>query len=316
MAMRNAAMAGRDGMEGMPGMDHSPDSLVVRDTLGPIVARFSRFSGWPEIKEAFMAGQLDAAYLLAPLAMDLADQGFPVKIVALGHRSGAVIMVRSGSPARNIGDLRGVRLAIPSRFAVDHLYVRRLMRQYGMRDGDLNLVEIAPPDMPAALAANAIEAYATGEPWGALAQRDGTGRVLHWTRADWPDYICCVLVVRTDRIATTRPMIQHLVDNVTSAGAWIEADTNHRALAAGVAARPEFFNTDSALIRFVLENPRDRVTYRDLNLVRRQLEDLMQLGLEAGILRRPVPYETYADESFLRAARAVEIRVDHDRPRH
>ena len=59
---------------------------------------FSKFSGWPEIKESLMAGRLTAAYMLAPLIMDLADSSIPVKVVSLGHRSGAVIMVRSDSP--------------------------------------------------------------------------------------------------------------------------------------------------------------------------------------------------------------------------
>ena len=45
-----------------------------------------------------MAGRIQAAYMLAPLVMDLADKKIPVKIVSLGHRSGAVIMVRTDSP--------------------------------------------------------------------------------------------------------------------------------------------------------------------------------------------------------------------------
>ena len=42
-----------------------------------------------------MSGDLQAAYMLAPLVMDLADKNVPVKIVSIGHRSGAVIMVRT-----------------------------------------------------------------------------------------------------------------------------------------------------------------------------------------------------------------------------
>src|SRR5262245_36624097 len=55
---------------------------------------YSKYNGWPEIKESLMAGRIQAAYMLAPLVMDLADKGIPLKIVSLGHRSGAVIMVR------------------------------------------------------------------------------------------------------------------------------------------------------------------------------------------------------------------------------
>ncbi len=309
MAMQSAAAAEMAGMD----MGEGPDSLVVQDSLGPIVANFRRYSGWPEIKEAFIARQMDAAYLLAPLAMDLADNGVPLRVVALGHRSGAVIMVRSESPARNFGDLRGKRIAIPSRFAVDHLYVRRLMRQYGLRASDLTLMEIAPPDMPAALYANAVDAYATGEPWGAKAEREGYARILHSTRQDWPNYICCVLAVRQEAIDSVPAMVQYLVDNVMSAGAWLDRDSTNRSLAADLASRPEYFNMDPNLIRYVLQNPVDRVTYGDLRLIRAELDELMQLGLEAGIISHPIPYETYADETFLRRRRFRAINLDAGR---
>lgn len=290
-----------------------PDTMSIRDTLGPIVAHFTRYSGWPEIKEALISGHLDAAYLLAPLAMDLADKGLPIRVVALGHRSGAVIMVPTASTARNFADLRGKRVAIPSRFAVDNLYVHRLMRQFNITDRQITLIEMAPPDMPAAMGAGAVDAYATGEPWGAKAERDGTGRVLHSTRVDWPDYICCVLAVRVDRLATTRPMIQYLVDNVMAAGIWLDRDSVNRVLAANVAGRPQYFNTDSTLIRYVLEHPHDRVTYGDLRLIRQQLDSLMELGIATGIINHPIPYESYTDESFIRHHRNVTVNLDSTR---
>src|SRR3954465_7343472 len=75
--------------------------------------QYSKYSGWPEVKESLMSGRIQAAYLLAPLAMDLADRGIPLKIVSLGHRSGAVIMVRSDSGYRSYKNLKGKRVAIP-----------------------------------------------------------------------------------------------------------------------------------------------------------------------------------------------------------
>src|SRR5262249_7720220 len=58
---------------------------------------YRRYNGWPEVKESLISGELDAAYMLAPLVMDLAAKEVPVKIVSIGHRSGAVIMVRTDS---------------------------------------------------------------------------------------------------------------------------------------------------------------------------------------------------------------------------
>src|SRR3954463_1765926 len=47
---------------------------------------YSKYSGWPEIKESLMSNRIQAGYMLAPLVMDLADKKIPVKIVSLGHR--------------------------------------------------------------------------------------------------------------------------------------------------------------------------------------------------------------------------------------
>ena len=76
------------------------------------LAQYVRFNGWPELKESLMAGRIKAAYFLAPLAMDLADKGLPLRIVTLGHRSGAVVMVKTDSPAKSMSDLRGRRIAV------------------------------------------------------------------------------------------------------------------------------------------------------------------------------------------------------------
>jgi NitT/TauT family transport system substrate-binding protein len=296
-------------MSAMAGDGSGMDGMEIVGPAGEKLAVFNRFSGWPELKEAMMSGKVKAAYLLAPMAMDLADTGVPVKIVALGHRSGAVVMTGIDSKARNLGDLRGKRIAIPSRFAVDNIFVHRLMKKYGMTDADVTLMEMAPPDMPAALYAGAVDAYATGEPFGALAQREGYARILHMTRDEWPEYICCVLTVRQELIDDDRPTVQRLVDHVLAAGEWLERDTTNRHLAADLAARREFFNQDSSLIRYVMDNPKDRVTYGDLRLVKAEFDELMQLAYEGNILTRPVPYEKYVDDSFVKEYRPTAIRI-------
>ena len=268
---------------------------------------YSKFSGWPEIKESLMTGRIQAAYMLAPLVMELADKRIPVKIVSLGHRSGAVIMVRTDSPYQYFKDLTGKRVAIPSRFAVDFLFLRKMLAQEGMTQKDIQIVEMAPPDMPAALYAKAVDAYCTGEPFGAAAQRAGYARVLRMTRDEWRNYICCVLTVREELIKENRPLVQDLVNHVLSAGAWLDVQQENREKAITIAAGRKFFNQDPNILRFVMENPTDRVTYGDLRLIRDEFEELMQLSIEAGTLTRPVPYEKYVDDSFVRAARAAPI---------
>jgi len=280
-----------------------------RKGAGPEFVEYLKFSGWPEVKESLMTGRIKAAYMLAPLVMDLADKGIPVKIVSLAHRSGAVIMVRTESPIKTMKDLKGKLIAIPSRFAVDYLYVRKLLKKYGMTEKDIDIIEMAPPDMPAALYAKSVDAYATGEPFGAVAQRAGYAKPLYMTRNDWPNYICCVLTVREELIRENRPLVQQLVNYTLEAGRWLDSSPENRKRAVELAAAPSFFNQDPRVLQFVMDNPRDRVTYQDLRLIRSEFDELMQFSIEAGMLKRPVPYEKYVDESFTRNARPVSISL-------
>ena len=129
------------------------------------------------------------------------------------------------------------------------------------------------------------------------------------TRDEWRNYICCVLTVREELIRSNRPLVQDLVNHVMGAGTWLDQNQANRTKAVAIAAGRKFFNQDPNIIRFVMENPSDRVTYGDLRMIRSEFEELMQLSLEAGTLKQPVAYEKYVDESFAKAAKATVITL-------
>ena len=127
------------------------------------------------------------------------------------------------------------------------------------------------------------------------------------TRDEWPNYICCVLTVRDELIKENRPLVQQLVNYVQGAGTWLDMGPENRTKAVQIAAGPKFFNQDPKVLQFVMENPADRVTYSDLRLIRSEFEELMQMSLEAGTLRRNAPFESYVDESFVKAITPIRI---------
>ena len=268
---------------------------------------YSKYSGWPEIKESLMAGRIQAGYMLAPLVMDLADKKIPVKIVSLGHRSGAVIMVKTDSRYQKFADLKGKRVAIPSRFAVDFLFLRKMLARENMTPADLVIVEMPPPDMPAALYADAVDAYCTGEPFGAAAQSAGYARVLRMTRDEWRNYICCCLTVREELIQSKPELVQDLVNQIQGAGNWLDAQKANRDKAVTIASGRSFFNQDPKILQFVMENPVDRVTYGDLRMIPEEFDELMRLSIEAGTIKHPIPYQTYIDDRFVRAAQPAPM---------
>jgi len=256
-----------------------------------------RFNGFPELKEAHLAGSTPATFILAPMAIALARQGVPIKIVYLGHRDGTALMVHRDSGIFNIRDLKGKRLAVPNRFSNQFLIINKALRDNGMSQKDVEFMEMPPPDMPAALYARAVDMITSGEPFMAQTELDGYGRVLYQARDLWPNFISCVLAVSDQFIQEQPEMVQQLVDGIARSGKWLEGGMPNRMSAADAVAR-YYYNQDPRLLRFVLSKPPDRVTYSNLKLARQEFELIARLAEENGILDGPIAFEQYADPRF------------------
>jgi NitT/TauT family transport system substrate-binding protein len=142
-----------------------------------------------------------------------------------------------------------------------------------------------------------------------VAQKAGYARLLSMTRDAWPNYMCCVLTVREELIRDDRPLVQELVNYVQGAGTWLDASPANREKGVRIAAGPRFFNQDPEVLRFVMENPADRVTYGDLRLIRPEFEEMLEMSLAAGTLKRRGRFEDYVDDSFVRNVSPARIAL-------
>lgn len=255
-----------------------------------------RFTDFPTVVESIKSGRLEATFMIAPLAMKLREQGVPVKICYLGHRDGSTVMVRKDLPVKDLRDLKGKTFAIPSKYSNQYLVITKLMADQGVNPEDIKFVELPPPDMPGALAAKAIDAYFVGEPHAAKAELDGSGRVLYHAKDIWPHFISCVLVV-TEKLINERPeVVRDLVRGIAESGEWAET---HRIEAAKVVS--PYFRQDEALVRYVLTQPPDRVSYRMLTPSDEELQKIADMAIKAGILQKPIDMKELVDREFIPA---------------
>jgi NitT/TauT family transport system substrate-binding protein len=260
------------------------------------------FQGFPEIKEALISNKMQAAFMVAPMAVALRAQGVPVKIVYLGHRYGSAVVVRKDGPVKTFADMKGRTIAIPSRFSDERLIVFRVLKKFNMKPTDLKMVEMAPPDVAGALAANAIDAFSMGEPYPSQAEMGGFGRVLFHAREHWPDYMSCVLVVRQDMIDRRPEAVQVLVDGIARSGLWLEEGRANREYAADFVGR-YYYRQNPALLRWALTNPLDRVMYSPLTPRKPDFDLVRDLMIETGVLDRKIEFEEYVDTTFAEGGR-------------
>lgn len=255
------------------------------------------FQGFPEIKEALISNRVQAAFIVAPLALALRSQGVPIKIVYLGHRYGSAVVVRKDGPVKTVADLRGRTIAIPSRFSDERLLVIRALQKWGLKASDVKMVEMAPPDVSSALAAHAIDGFSMGEPFPSQAEIGGFGRVLFQAREYWPDYMSCILVVREDLIDQRPEVVQTLVDGIARSGLWLDTSRPHRENASDFVGR-FYFNQKPALLRWALTKPLDRVTYSPLAPRKADFDMVRDLMMQTGVLDKKLEFNEYVDTRF------------------
>ncbi len=278
--------------------------FINKQTTGASMFEPIRFQGWPELKEAYLSGYTPATFILAPMAIALREQGVPIKIVYLGHREGGDVMVHKDSGIFRTEDLRGRTVAVPGRYANHRLILYRELKKAGMKLEDVNIVEMPPPDMPAALYSRSVDAITSGEPFPGQTEMDGYGRALYRVRDVWPGFISCVLAVHEEVIKTRRAEVQQLVDGIAKSGKWLDTRMENR-MAAAQFVSSLYYNQDPRLLTYVLSKPPDRVKYSHLKPTRPNFEEIEILAKEAGILQGTAHFDDYIDDSFAPADDAV-----------
>ena len=252
------------------------------------------FTDFPTVVSALEAKQIQATFMIVPLAMKLREQGVPVKICYLGHRDGSEIVIAKNSPARSLGDLKGKTIAIPSLYSNQNFVIHKLMEDYGLQPTDIKFVILPPPDMPTSLASGAIDGYFVGEPFCAKAELDGYGRVLYYARDIWPNFISCALVVHEDLIKDHPEIVQDLVRGIAASGAWAET---HRAEAAKLVS--PYYRQDEKVLNFVLTSDPRRVSYVQLTPTDNDLQQIEDMGIKMGLLKKKILMSDLIDRDFV-----------------
>jgi len=89
-------------------------------------------------------------------------------------------------------------------------------------------------------------------------------------------------------------VVRDLVRGIAESGEWAET---HRVEAAKVVA--PYFRQDEKLVRYVLTQPPDRVSYRMLTPTDSELQLIHDMAIKAGILQKPIAMKDLIDREFI-----------------
>lgn len=248
-----------------------------------------KYGSWPELMDALNTGHVDGASVLIELAMKAREQGIGIKAVALGHKDGNVVVV--ADKINTVKDLKGKTFAIPHRQSSHNILLNQMLKNSGMSISDVKVVELAPPEMPAALASGQIDGYSVAEPFGAKSVAINSGKVLFKSNELWKDSICCSLVFTDNFINSNKEIAQKVVANYSEAGKFIGSDKDKTKEIA-----KKYLKLDDKVLNLSLK----WISYDDLAITKEAYEDLSNKIIEFGISKTPPAYEDFVDSSLFK----------------
>lgn len=247
-----------------------------------------KFGSWPELVDALNTGAIDGASMLIQLAMNAKEKGIDLKAVALGHRDGNVLV--GGNDIASVEDLKGKAFAIPSRFSTHNILLYEMLQKHGIAYDEVEVIELPPAEMPAALAEGRIAGYVVAEPFGAISVALENGKVLYQSEEIWQDSIDCGLVLRGAFIEDNKELVQSFVDDYVAGGELAQHKDDHTHAVVG-----EFLTVEKEVLDLSLE----WISYDNLQIEEDSYTILRDALLEMGISENPPTYADFVDASFI-----------------
>src|ERR1035437_2601004 len=271
---------------------HTFPLLIENDLLTNASKNFRlelvRFGSWPELSDAINTGKVDGASMLIELTMKSKEQGIDLKTVALGHRDGNVVVV--SKDIKYISDLKGKTFAIPHRLSTHNVLLYKMLKKNYLKVNDLNIVELPPPEISAALSEGRISGYIVAEHSGAKSVTAGNGKVLFESQDLWNGSACCGLMLRKDFIKKYPTITAEFVKEYVKAGEKAESKDSQTL---DIAAK--YMKVEPDVLNLLLQ----WISYDNLKIGEKDYNDLSQCLVEMGQLKNPPKYSKFVDNSFI-----------------
>ena len=187
--------------------------------------------GWNQVQSALETEDVDGAFILAPIAMDLFSYGTPIKLVMLAHKSGSIfVRNNTGEYIKPFEDFfKHKSFLIPHKMSVHHMLAHLFFERLGLKAAmgeepgkDISFEVVAPIKMQGFLHENhEVSGFMVAEPLGTKAIATGDASLQFLSGELWENHPCCVVTLRNELIKNYPDAVYELVDFLVQAGQFV-----------------------------------------------------------------------------------------------
>ncbi len=300
--------------------------------------KIQKIRTWPELRAHFMEGYADMAFIISPLAMDMFLESPHFRWVSLIHRDGNALAINSvlgkmvelsksrlgRKPGPELAETfkqfkqrykKPILVGVPSLLSTHTIVLYKYLKQFDMTLGigsdsqqDVYAIEIPPPSSPAFLKKesllNRAAAFEQSLPWSDIVETGKFGQIAWYSKdvMKWPrGHIECIIIATDKALKHKFNAIKEVIHAIHQAGVDIEmAMTKGGSSLSSIASmiRKHIPEHTSEAIMLSLRRDLSVINYKNLNLDKWGLNQVMDLAVESGALKAPISIEYFMDPRF------------------
>lgn len=251
--------------------------------------------GWNPVQSALENNEVDGAFILAPMAMDLFGYGVPIRLVLFAHRNGSIcVRNKTGKYVKPYQQFfKHKTFYLPHKMSVHNMLAHMYFTGMGLRPGvagkeSVNvLFDVVPPvAMPEFLKENPDSSgFLVAEPIGSRAIAAGIAERQFLSSEVWPNHPCCVVVFRKEILDSHPEAVQEFISMLVEAGLFIRDQVEQAAEIAVDFLDPQRkLGLEPALLKAVLSDPQGITTdnlypvLEDLETIQEYMTSRMEIG--------------------------------------
>lgn len=300
--------------------------------------QIQQMKNWDYLRAYFQAGEVDMAFVMSPLAMDMFHEKPHFRWIGLMHRDGNALAInellnkdvqlsalrKDRKPDYKVAKVlkqayannrRATEIAMPHLLSTHTVILYRYLKNFGVKlslipntDAEVLAISVAPPKSPAFIKTNNARtipaAFEQSLPWADIVETGGFGKVAWYSKDVMPwknGHVECIAVASDKAIKNKFKAIKEVMFYIRKAGDDIESARNKGGdeLEAIVnIVRKHIKAHTRKAIIASLSKDLRVINYEHLNIDHAGLEEVMKYAVEGEILKSPIDIDAFADHRF------------------
>lgn len=325
----------------IPLADHYA-ALVAYERYAPSMkyADFNiiQIKNWDLLRAYFQNGEVDMAYVMAPLAISMFNEKPNFRWIGLMHRDGNALAVNelltkeltltkkhiNRKPSAQLAqslkaayakNKKSTQVGLPHLLSTHTVILYRYLKEHNAsltlspnHTADALAVSIAPPKAPAFIKVKSRKATPAALeqslPWSEIVETDKYGKIVWYSKDVMPwkhGHVDCISIATDKAIKEKFQAIKEVQYYLHKAGDDIEKarKTGGKALDEIILSiRKHIPQHTTEAIKSSLQSDLNAINYTHLNVDKKGLKLIMDYAIEGNILKKGLNIDRFADERF------------------